>query len=79
MEKAVAFMFPFIKDRGAWPFRHDVEHFEELPVRQVNLLFAGLAYGKQAYLDLWKTLNPDPTWPEIIRNFPIRQPVLWVT
>ena len=79
MEKAVAFMFPFIRDRGAWPFRHDVEHFEELPVRQVNLLFAGLAYRQQAYLDLWKTLNPDPTSPEIIRNFPIRQPVLWVS
>ena len=33
---------------------------------------------KQDYLDLWKTLNPDPTDKEIIRNYPIRQPLLWV-
>jgi hypothetical protein len=38
-----------------------------------------LAYNDDAYLQLWKTLNPDPTVPEIIRNFPVRQPVLWVS
>jgi len=78
MSKAVAFMFPFTKDKGAWPYRHDVEHFDELPVRQVNLLFAGIAYKEPSYIALWKTLNPDPTSKEIIRNFPIRQPLLWV-
>jgi hypothetical protein len=78
MRQAVAFMFPFIKDKQSWPYPHDVEYFDELPVRQVNLLFAGLAYGQAPYLALWKTLNPDPVANEIIRNFPIRQPLLWV-
>jgi hypothetical protein len=27
---------------------------------------------------VWKTLNPDPADPEIIRNYPVRQPLLWV-
>ena len=31
------------------------------------------------YADLWKTLPPDPTIPELQRTFPIRQPLLWVT
>jgi hypothetical protein len=78
MRKAIAFMYPYIKNKGSWPFPHDVEYFDDLPVRQPNLLFGGLAFSQPAYLSLWKTLNPDPMVPEIIRNFPIRQPVLWV-
>ncbi len=78
MRKAVAFMYPYIKNKGSWPFPHDVEYFDDLPVRQPNLLFGGLAFSQPEYLSLWKTLNPDPKVPEIIRNFPIRQPVLWV-
>ena len=78
MRKAIAFMYPYIKNKGRWPFPHDVEYFDDLPVRQPNLLFGGLAFSRPEYLSLWKTLNPDPKVPEIIRNFPIRQPVLWV-
>ena len=78
LRKAVAFMAPFIRDKKAWPHPHDVEYFDDLPVRQPSLLFAGLAYRDASYVALWKTLNPDPTVPEIIRNYPIRQPVLWV-
>jgi hypothetical protein len=81
MRKVVAFMFPFIKDKSTWPYQHDVEHFDDFPVRQPSLLFAGVAYGKADYIALWngKTLNPDPTVPEVIRNFPVRQPLLWMT
>jgi hypothetical protein len=78
LRKAVAFMVPFIRDKRAWPYAHDVEHFDELPVRQISLLFAGIAYNDPSYIALWKTLNPDPTSAEIIRNYPIRQPLLWV-
>ncbi|MDE1161887.1 MAG: alginate lyase family protein [Acidobacteriaceae bacterium] len=76
--KAVAFMEPFIRDKSRWPFAKDVEFFDDLPNRQPALLFAGLALQKREYLRLWKTLNPQPTVPEIVRNFPIRQPLLWV-
>jgi hypothetical protein len=71
------FMMPFIKNKRSWPYRHDVQYFEDLPVRQPSLLFAGLAYRNSDYLDLWKRLDPDPRVPEVIRNHPIRQPVLW--
>ena len=29
-------------------------------------------------VELWKTLNGDPTVDEVIRNYPVRQPLLWV-
>jgi hypothetical protein len=76
--KAVEFMYPYIQDKGKWPYPKDVEYFDDLPNRQPSLLFAGLAYREAKYIALWKTLPPDPKTPEIIRNFPVRQPVLWV-
>jgi hypothetical protein len=78
LSKAAEFIYPYLKDRNAWRWAKDVEHFESLPVRSPGLLFAGVAFQQQRYIDLWKTLNPDPTDKEIIRNFPIRQPLLWV-
>ncbi len=76
--KAAAFLYPYLQDKGAWPYKQDVEHFASLPVRSPGLLFTGLACHHKDYLQLWTKLNPDPTDPEIIRNFPIRQPLLWV-
>jgi hypothetical protein len=78
MKKAAAFMVPYIADKSKWPYPADVMYYDQWPVRQVSLLFAGLAYGEWKYIDLWKTLNPDPTVEETIRNYPTRQPVLWV-
>jgi len=78
MEKAIAYMYPFIKDKKTWPLPPDVEYFNDFPNRQPSLLFAGLAYSNSDYIALWRSLNPDPTVDEVIRNFPIRQPVLWV-
>jgi len=78
LRKAAEFLYPFLKDKGAWKWAKDVEHFDALPVRSPGLLFSGIAFNEQKYIDLWKTLNPDPTDKEIIRNYPIRQPLLWV-
>jgi hypothetical protein len=76
--KAAAFLYPYLKDKSAWPYHKDVEHFDALPVRSPGLLFTGLACHQAPYIALWKTMDPDPTDPEIIRNYPIRQPLLWV-
>ncbi|RRN66208.1 alginate lyase family protein [Caulobacter sp. 602-1] len=75
---ALAYMAPFIADKTTWPKPPDVEAWDGWPVRQPSLLFGGLALKRQGYLDLWKRLDPDPTEPEVIRNYPLRQPVLWV-
>lgn len=76
--RAVDFLFPFIADKSRWPYAHDVEYFDDLPNRQPSLLFAGLAYREPKFLALWRRLPPDPKTAEIVRNFPIRQPLLWV-
>jgi Alginate lyase len=78
LRKAVGFMAPYIKDKKSWPLKPDVMYDDQWPMRQSSLLFAGLALKRSDYLDLWKTLPPDSNVEEVIRNFFIRQPVLWV-
>jgi hypothetical protein len=78
MRTAVAWLHPYLADKSTWPKPPDVEHWDGWPVRQPHLLFAGLALREPAYLDLWKRLPADPTDPEVRRNVPITQPLLWV-
>ena len=53
-------------------------YWEEWPVRQPFLLFAGRAYNKPEYIELWKSLEGYPATQEVIRNLPIRNPLIWV-
>jgi Alginate lyase len=78
LARAAQFIYPYLKDKSTWKWAKDIEHFDALPVRSPGLLFAGIAFQEQKYIDLWKSLDPDPTDKEIIRNYPIRQPLLWV-
>lgn len=78
MAKAVAYMYPYILDKKKWPLPADVMYDKEWPVRQPSLLFAGLALGKPEYITLWHRLEADPTVEEVLRNYPVRQPLLWV-
>jgi len=76
--KAMVFMFPYIENKASWPHRPDVEYFQYWPIRQANLLFAGLGLSNPEYIKVWQTLPAEPEVEEIIRNNPIRQPLLWV-
>jgi hypothetical protein len=77
MAQAMAWIAPYIRDKASWPLPADVMYFKEWPMRQSSLLFAGRALGRPDYLALWATLPPDSSVEEVIRNFFIRQPVLW--
>lgn len=79
MRAAIARHFPFIKNKGAWPYPADATHFDDLPLRQPSLLFCARAYTRPEYADLWKALPADTEIAELQRTFPIRQPLLWVT
>jgi hypothetical protein len=78
LRRGVEFVFPFIEDKLRWPHAKDVMYFEEWPVRHPSLLFAGLAYGEARYLERWKALPPPDGVEEVLRNMPIRHPLLWM-
>jgi len=79
MQRAVEFLYPYIADKSRWPFAKDVLYWDEWPARHPSLLFAGLALKNNDYLQLWSRLPADPTVEEVLRNLPVRHPLLWVT
>lgn len=78
IRRAMSFMAPYIRDKRAWPLPPDIMYDAEWPMRQSCLLFAGIAFRNSEYIKLWTTLRPDSTVEEVIRNFFVRQPVLWL-
>lgn len=76
--RGATFLYPFLENKTSWRWTKDVEHFDSLPVRSPGLLFAGIACHQSEWIALSRKLNPDPTDKEILRNYPIRQPLLWV-
>ncbi len=78
MRKAMEFLYPYLADKSKWPHPPDVQAWAGWPAREPSLLFAGLAFNEQPYLDLWKKLPADPANEEVRRNIAITQPILWI-
>ena len=78
MAKALSYMYPYMLDKKTWPKPPDVMYDQEWPIAQPCLIFAGMALDRPEYVALWKKLDHDPTVEEVLRNWPVRQPVLWV-
>lgn len=78
MRKGLEFIVLFIKDKSSWPREPDVMDWNEWPARHPSLLLAAYRLGKPEYPDIWKDLEPDPTTFEVLRNLPLRHPLLWL-
>jgi hypothetical protein len=76
--KGMAYMFPYVKDKSRWPFAKDVMYWDNWPVAQPFLLFGAVAYNNRDYYRLWLQLEHDPQVEEVLRNLPIRNPVIWL-
>jgi hypothetical protein len=78
LKKGLEFIYPFIADKSKWTFAKDIYIWEEWPVRQSSLLFAGLAYNNEKYISSYLSLPANPVHPEVIRNLPVRHPSIWI-
>ncbi|HEX3008023.1 MAG TPA: alginate lyase family protein [Bacteroidales bacterium] len=78
LQKGMEYIYPFIINKESWPFAKDIFIWEEWPVRQSSLLFAGLAYNNLSYIETLLSLPGEPYHPEVIRNLPVRHPVIWL-
>ena len=72
-----AYLYPVIGHPERWGFVADARGFRELPGRRPGLLFAGRAYSRPDYVELWQQLPADPPAEPVAGSFPIRQPLLW--
>lgn len=78
MQKGMEFMLPFVKDKRSWSYPPDIMYWEEWPVAHPFLWMGAEAFGRPEYLKLWAALPLFPTHSEVIRNLPIRNPLLWL-
>jgi hypothetical protein len=79
MRLGLAFIYPYIKDKSTWPLPPDVMYWDDWPVRHPSLLFGGIRFKEDDYLETWNSLEADPQVFEVLRNLPLRHPLLWMT
>jgi hypothetical protein len=78
MHKGMEYMYPYVKDKSSWPFAKDVMYWDNWPVAQPFLVFGAVAYNNMDYYRLWLQLDHDPQVEEVLRNLPVRNPVIWL-
>ena len=78
IRKGVDFLLPFVRDKKSWPFKQDVMYWDEWPVAHPFLLFSAIAYQDESIFQTWAELNHEPETEEVIRNLPIRHPLIWL-
>jgi hypothetical protein len=77
MGKGIEFLYPFVADKSKWPYKQDVMYWDNWPVAHPFLVFGAEAYGNTAWLQTWKKLDHAPEVEEVIRNLPVRHPLIW--
>jgi hypothetical protein len=78
IKKGIEYLYPFIADKTKWPHKQDVMYWENWPVAQPFLVFGAEAFAKKDWLDTWKGLDHSPSVEEVIRNLPVRNPIIWL-
>ncbi|KJF43569.1 alginate lyase family protein [Draconibacterium sediminis] len=78
LKQGMEFIYPFVADKSKWTYPQDIYIWNEWPQRQSSLLFAGVAYNNPHYIDTYLKLPVKPTHPEVLRNLPVRHPVIWL-
>ena len=76
--KGIEFLYPYVVDKSQWPHCEDVFYWDEWPVAHPFLIFGASAFDRQEWFDLWVRLEHNPQVDEVLRNLPIRNPLIWI-
>jgi len=78
LKKGLEFIYPYIEDKSKWPYDKDIYIWNEWPVCHPALLFGALAYSNSKFLDTYLELPEYPIHSEVVRNLPVRHPIIWL-
>lgn len=78
IKKGIDFIFPYVQHKKNWPYAKDVMYWEEWPVAHPFLVFGSMAFKNKNWFDTWKSLDHSPEVEEVLRNLPIRNPIIWL-
>ncbi|HTE27126.1 alginate lyase family protein [Flavitalea sp.] len=78
VKKGISYLVPYIKTKKDWPLKPDVMYWEEWPVAQPFLVFGAVRFNNEEWFNVWKKLDHSPQNEEVIRNLPVRNPLIWL-
>lgn len=78
IKKGLDYLYPYIADKSKWPLKPDVMFWDNWPVAQPFLFFGANYFGNKEWFNTWKSLDLKPTNEEVIRNLPVRHPLIWL-
>ena len=78
IRKGINYLYPFIADKSKWTLKPDVMYWDNWPVAQPFLLFGALQFDQENWYISWEKLEHKPQVEEVIRNLPIRNPLIWL-
>ena len=78
IRKGLEYIYPFIADKSKWSLKPDVMYWDNWPIAQPFLLFGAAHYQQQNWFETWRKLDHEPQEEEVIRNLPIRNPLIWL-
>jgi hypothetical protein len=78
IKKGISYLYPFIADKNKWGFPPDVMYWNDWPVAQPFLLLGANRFNEKKWFETWKRLDHQPLVEEVIRNLPVRHPLIWL-
>jgi hypothetical protein len=78
IRRGIAYLYPYVADKKSWPLAPDVMYWADWPVAQPFLVLGAAQFGNQAWLATWQHLEHNPQVPEVLRNLPMRNPLIWL-
>jgi hypothetical protein len=78
IKKGISYLYPFVADKTKWTAKPDVMYWNDWPVAQPFLFFGANVYGNNEWFATWQKLDHQPQVEEVIRNLPIRHPLIWL-
>ena len=78
IEKGLEYMAAFVADKSSWPLKPDVMYWENWPVAHPAFIFGAIQFNNEKYFKLWEDQEHFPEVKEVIRNLPVRNPLIWL-
>lgn len=78
IRQGIRYMYPFVQTKAKWPLKPDVMYWNDWPVAHPFLVFGAVTFGQNEWFDTWTKLDYNPQVDEVLRNLPIRNPIIWL-
>lgn len=78
IQKGIEFLYPYVNDKSKWSYPKDVMYWDQWPVAHPFLVLGANTFKQRNWFETWKGLDHNPTVEEVLRNLPVRNPIIWL-